>query len=115
MAAEHKIDSEFFGRDRGPVRRFAGDEHVDLVLRDAVNLATGAAGDDADGRSFLGAKQKCFRLRDPSASLSLLINSSRDIETFAFSPSRLPFSSKNRSVVFKTSARASIALLPTSG
>ena len=29
MAAEQQVDSEFFRRDRRPMRRFAGDESID--------------------------------------------------------------------------------------
>ena len=54
MTAEKEINSELFRRYRSPVWRFAGDERVDKVpvrlglLRDAINFAARAAGNDSD-------------------------------------------------------------------
>src|ERR1043166_1035458 len=52
VPAENKIHAELFCGNNGPVRRFAGDESVDLRVRDPVNLATGSAGDLADHLCF---------------------------------------------------------------
>ena len=38
MAAEQKVNSELFGGDSGPMRRFACNEGVNLFFRDAVNF-----------------------------------------------------------------------------
>jgi len=38
MPAEQKIHSKFFGSDGSPMRRFARNECVDLLLGDSVNL-----------------------------------------------------------------------------
>ena len=48
MAAEQKIDAEFFGCDGGPVRRLARDERVDPFVRHSINFRTGAAGNKTD-------------------------------------------------------------------
>ena len=48
VAAEEKIDAEFFGGDGGPMRRFARNERVDIIFRDAVDFRAGASGNDAD-------------------------------------------------------------------
>src|SRR5205823_8782523 len=61
MATEKKIDSEFFRGDRRPMRRFTGNESVDILpvrsktgrgelgLRGyAINFSAGAASDDPD-------------------------------------------------------------------
>jgi len=48
VAAEKKVDSQFLRRDRGPVRRLAGDESVDPFAGDVVNLGAGAARNEAD-------------------------------------------------------------------
>ena len=47
MSAEEKIHAEFFGRDRGPMRRFTGDECVDSFVCDAVNLRACGSGHNA--------------------------------------------------------------------
>src|SRR5438132_2868479 len=77
MATENKIDSEFFCRDRGPMRRFAGDESVDILpvrsasrtdssrgelgLRGyAINFSACAASDDPDVLRILRAGVKRF-------------------------------------------------------
>ena len=52
MAAEKKIDSEFFRGDRSPVRRFAGDKGVDLLLRDPINFRAAGAGNDPNPACF---------------------------------------------------------------
>jgi hypothetical protein len=39
MTGEQKVDAQFFGGDRSPVRRFAGNESVDSIRRDACFLA----------------------------------------------------------------------------
>ena len=33
MTSEQKVDAQFFGGDRSPVRRFAGNESVDSIRR----------------------------------------------------------------------------------
>ncbi len=62
MASENQIDAELFGSDGGPMRRFAGDEHVDLFLRDAINFRAGSARNDPDRFCFLRTKCKRFDL-----------------------------------------------------
>src|SRR6202045_5386737 len=52
MAAEEKIDSELFRRDRGPMWRFPGDERVDVGFRDTINLRASGAGDDSNASRF---------------------------------------------------------------
>src|SRR5438270_5903913 len=60
MAAEKKIDSKFLRGDRSPMRRFAGDKDVDLVLGNAVNFSTGPAGDNADILRIFRTEIECF-------------------------------------------------------
>ena len=48
MPAEEKIDSQFFRRDRRPMRRFAGDVGVHPFARRLVNFAARAAGHETD-------------------------------------------------------------------
>ena len=52
VTAEEKVDSELFRRHRRPMGCFAGDEHVDLLLRDPVNFRPSAASDDTDPGGF---------------------------------------------------------------
>src|SRR4051812_32873105 len=47
VAPEKKIDSQLLRCDRGPMRRFAGDEGVDSLPGDVVNFGPGAAGNEA--------------------------------------------------------------------
>src|SRR5207244_9215106 len=72
MATEQKIDFKLFGRDRGPVRRFASNESVDLPavagsakagLRfcDAVNFSAGSAGDNSNVPGILWTEVERFQ------------------------------------------------------
>src|SRR5437773_8571283 len=62
MSAEQKIHAEFFGGNCGPVRSFAGNEHVDVFLCHPVNLRAGGPGNDADGaRLFRTASENFYR------------------------------------------------------
>ncbi len=47
MSAEEEVHADFFGGNRGPVRRFTGDECVDFFLCDPVNFRTRRAGHNA--------------------------------------------------------------------
>ena len=60
VPAEKKIDAELFRGNCGPVRRFAGDEGVDLFVRDPMNLAADGASDDADDFCFWRTEVECF-------------------------------------------------------
>ena len=70
VPAEKKIDAELFRGNCGPVRRFAGDEGIDLpagalakagvVRGDAMNFAAGGASDDADDFCFWRTEVECF-------------------------------------------------------
>ena len=62
VAAEEKIHAEFFRGDGGPMRRFARNERVDIIFRDAVNFRAGAARDDADRLCVLRTKLKDLHL-----------------------------------------------------
>ena len=66
MTAEQQIHAEFLGRDRRPVRRFAGDERVDAFARGGVDLGAGAAGDNADARSSAPARAGTLSPRPPN-------------------------------------------------
>ena len=48
MTSEQKVNAQFFGGDRSPVRRFASNESVDSIRRDAFDLTTRCTSDDAD-------------------------------------------------------------------
>ncbi len=48
MTSEQKVDAQFFGGDRSPVRRFAGNESVDSFRGDAFDLTARCTGNDAD-------------------------------------------------------------------
>src|SRR5262249_33991355 len=48
MSAEQKIHAEFLSGNCSPMRRFARDERVDVIVCDPVNLRAGSAGHDAD-------------------------------------------------------------------
>jgi len=47
MSAEEEIHADFFGGNRGPVRRFTSNECVDFFVCDPVNLRTRGAGHNA--------------------------------------------------------------------
>src|SRR6516162_2901339 len=47
MSAEEEIHAEFFGGNRGPMRRFTGDECVDSFVCDPVNFGAGGSGHNA--------------------------------------------------------------------
>src|SRR5882724_9396792 len=58
MSAEQKIHAEFLSRDRGPVRRFAGDKRVDGFLCDPINFRTGGASHNANRAGLPGTKSE---------------------------------------------------------
>ena len=47
MSAEEEIHADFFGGNRGPVRRFTGDECVDSFVCDPVNFRARGSGHNA--------------------------------------------------------------------
>ena len=47
MSAEEEIHTDFFRGNRGPVRRFTGDECVDFFVCDPVNFRTRGSGHNA--------------------------------------------------------------------
>ena len=49
MSAQKKIDPKFFGSNCGPVRRFTGNERVDVFLCHPINLRSGGPGYNPDG------------------------------------------------------------------
>ncbi len=114
VSSENQIDAELFGGNRGPMRRFAGDEHVDLFLRDTINFRAGAAGNDPNCFGSLRTKAKALTF-PPNDFSSLRKSSLREMEARVFNPVNCPFSSKNGVVDLSPSAAASCALLPTFG
>ena len=66
MATEQKVDSELLRGDCRPMRRFPGDEGVDILpvrlgLRgNAINFSSGAAGDDSNVFWILRTGVECF-------------------------------------------------------
>ncbi len=60
MSAQKKIDPELFGSNCGPVRRFTGDERVDVFLCHTVNLRAGGTGHNADGARLFRSKIENF-------------------------------------------------------
>src|SRR5690348_13674791 len=58
MSAEQEIHSEFFGGNSSPMRSFASDERVDILLSDAINLRPAGACHHADDTTLLWAKFK---------------------------------------------------------
>src|ERR1051325_840095 len=47
MSAEEEIHAEFFGGNRGPMRRFTSDERVDSFACDSVNFRARGSGHNA--------------------------------------------------------------------
>src|SRR5438552_11252806 len=113
MAAEKKIDSQFLRGNRSPMRRFAGNEGVDFLLRDPINFRAGSAGYDPTLFISVGPKLNVF-IGPRNAVLSFRINAARGSVFFVFNPISSPRSSRNGFVFLNPSAAASRALLPTS-
>ena len=47
MSAQEEIHAELFGGNRGPMRRFTGDECVDSFVCDSVNFRARSSGHNA--------------------------------------------------------------------
>src|SRR6266567_6958567 len=58
VSAEQKIHAELFSSNRRPVRSFAGNERVDVFLRDPVNFRAGATGHNANYARLFWTKIK---------------------------------------------------------
>ena len=58
MAAVKNVDAEFFGNCISPMRAFTGDERVHAFIRRLFQIATGAAGDDADSLTNLFVRRE---------------------------------------------------------
>src|ERR1700675_2842353 len=90
MAAQKKIDSEFFRGDRSPMRRLAGNEGVDLIGSNSIDFRAAGAGDDADPGCFFRSEiERLDRSAQNSSKLADQFCSRRRM--FDSQPNQLPF------------------------